>query len=196
MGIENETFFVMDVEGSGATPPEIVELAITSVNDLKIGARRWEWRVQPNGPIAAAATRIHGITQDDVAKAPSIDDIAGEIMTWTDGQRIIGHNVRVELEIISRSIPDWKPSMAIDTLRLAKAIRPGLTSYGLENLSQALNISEEAERLTGGRHHSAAFDTVVTALLFIELISSLPANSRMTALMGADILNNRQGVLL
>lgn len=196
MGIEHETFFVMDVEGSGATPPEIVELAITPIKDLEIGARRWEWRVQPNGPIAATATRIHGITLDDVAEAPSIDDIAGEIMTWTDGQRIIGHNVRVELEIISRSIPDWKPSMAIDTLRLAKATRPGMASYGLENLSQALNISEEAERLTGGRHHSAAFDTVVTALLFIELVSSIPANSRMAALMDADILNNRQGVLL
>jgi DNA polymerase III subunit epsilon len=195
MGLEHEAFHAIDVEGNGGQPPEIIELAIAPIVDLQLGARRWEWRVQPKEPIAPSATRIHGITDDDVVDAPSIEDIAPDIMTWTDKRRIIGHNVRVELEIISRSIPDWKPSMAVDTLRLAKTIRPGLASYGLESLGQATGLAAEAERLTGRRHHSALFDTVLTALLFIELITSVSEEDREGVLMDADILDKRQGTL-
>lgn len=195
MGLEHEAFYAIDVEGNGGQPPEIIELAIAPIVDLQLGPRRWEWRVQPKKPIAPSATRIHGITDDDVVDAPTIEDIASDIATWTDQRRIIGHNVRVELEIISRSIPDWKPAMAVDTLRLAKIIRPGLVSYGLESLGRATGLSAEAERLTDRRHHSALFDTVLTALLFIELITSVFEKDRERVLMDADILDKRQGTL-
>lgn len=195
MGLEHEAFYAIDVEGNGGQPPEIIELAIASIADLQLGPRRWEWRVQPKEPIAPSATRIHGITDEDVVDAPTIEDIAPDIVTWTDQRRIIGHNVRVELEIISRSIPYWQPAMAVDTLRLAKIIRPGLVSYGLESLGRATGLSAEAERLTDRRHHSALFDTVLTALLFIELITSVSEKDRERVLMDADILNKRQGAL-
>lgn len=195
MGLERQTFLAIDVEGNGGQPPEIIEIAIAPITDLQLGPRRWEWRVQPKEPIAPSATRIHGMTDDDLVDAPSIDDIAPDIMRWTDKRRIIGHNVRVELDIISRSIPDWKPSMAVDTLRLAKAVRPGLASYGLESLGQLTGLSARVAELTGRRHHSALFDTVLTAFLFIELIADVSEGDRERMLKDADILNERQGTL-
>jgi DNA polymerase-3 subunit epsilon len=196
MELALQRYWVIDVEGNGGTPPEIVELAITEVSNLTIGSRQWDWLVRPENPIHQGATRIHGLSDDDVVDAPSIDDIAGDIMTWTDGAKIVGHNVKIEVDIITRAIPEWRPIAAIDTLKLAKALRPGLESYSLERLGSLLDIARTAEEISGKRHHRALYDTTLTALLFINLLAGLPEAKRSVALLDADILSSRQGTLL
>jgi DNA polymerase-3 subunit epsilon len=195
MGIGSGRNWVIDVEGTGSTPPEIVELAILEIVDLKFTGNKRHWLVRPKQPIAASATRIHGLTDDDVIGAPSIEDIADDVLQWLDVTPVIGHNVRVELEIISRSIPDWSPRAAIDTLKLARLLRPGLPTYGLEKLGASLGHSDEAARLSGSRHHSALYDATLTGLIYIDLVSSLP-DDRRTVLRDADILDPNQGSLL
>ncbi len=196
MDLALERFWVMDVEGNGASPPEIVEIALVGLAHLELQSKRMEWLVRPQVPISPAVTRIHGITDSDVADAPDIDDIADDVMTWTDGARIIGHNVRVELDAISSAIPDWRPAMAIDTLKLAKSVCPGLQSYGLERLGQHFELTEQASRISGKKHHSALYDSVLTALLFIELVTSLPEERRNSVLIDCDLLDPSQGSLL
>lgn len=196
MDLALESFWVLDVEGNGASPPEIVEIALVGLANLELQSKRMEWLVRPQLPISPAVTRIHGITDSDVADAPDINDIADDVMTWTDGARIIGHNVRVELDAISSAIPDWRPAMAIDTLKLAKSICPGLQSYGLEKLGQHFELTERASRISGKKHHSALYDSVLTALLFIELVTSLPEERRNSVLIDCDLLNPSQGSLL
>jgi DNA polymerase-3 subunit epsilon len=195
MGINSNRYWVIDVEGSGSTPPEIVELAMLEIAELKFTGNKRHWLVRPKQPIEPSATRIHGLTDDDVIGAPSIEDIADDMLQCLDDTPIIGHNVRVELEIISRSVPDWAPRAAIDTLKLARLLRPGLPSYGLENLGESLKLSEEAARSSGRAHHSALYDATLTGLIFIDLVSSLPDDKR-TVLRDANILDPKQGTLL
>lgn len=192
MGMIWEKTWVIDVEGNGATPPEIVEIALLELVELRPTGRAFHWLIKPEQPITAAVTRIHGLSDDDVAGAPSIDDIADDVVTWTDGCVIVGHNVRVELDAISRSIPGWQPSAAIDTLKLARSLRPGLSSYSLENLGAALKLTTEAKRQTGLRHHSAQFDVALTALLFVELLGPLDRAGRELRVREADILFKSQ----
>ncbi len=187
-----EKAWVVDVEGNGATPPEIVEIALLELVDLRPSGRAFHWLVKPEQPISAAVTRIHGLTDEDVHGAPSIDDIAEDIARWTDEGVIIGHNVRIELEVIGRSIPKWQPSAAIDTLKLARALRPGLDSYSLEKLGSALDLTAEAERQTGLTHHSAQFDVALTALLFASLLNPLDRAGRDFRTREADILFKAQ----
>lgn len=192
MGMSWQKVWVVDVEGNGATPPEIIEIALLELIDLEPTGRAFHWLIKPNASISAAVTRIHGLTDADVAGAPTIDDVAEDILTWTAGGVIVGHNVRVELEVISRSIPEWQPSAAIDTLKLARSLRPGLESYGLEKLGSALGLTAEAERQTGLRHHSAEFDVVLTGLLFSSLLRPLDIDSRTARARDADILFSAQ----
>src|SRR5260221_7385240 len=124
MDVEGNRYWVVDVEGSGGAPPEIVELAMLEVVDLKLTGNQRHWLIRPERPIQPTASRIHGLTDADVSDAPSIEDIADDVLLWLDETPIVGHNVRVEVDIISRSIPDWSPRVAIDTLKLAKAQRP------------------------------------------------------------------------
>ncbi|MEJ0050142.1 MAG: 3'-5' exonuclease [Methylovirgula sp.] len=196
MDVVFQKVWVIDVEGNGATPPDIVEMAMIEVNDLRLTNRQRHWLIRPQTPILPAATRIHGITNKQVADAPGIDDISEEIVTWTDGAAIVGHNVRVELDVIGRQVPDWKPAAAIDTLKLARTLKPGLESYSLEKLGAALGYTEEAARLSERKHHSAIYDATLTSLIYIDLISSLPEDRRHATLMAANLLDNRQGTLL
>jgi DNA polymerase-3 subunit epsilon len=196
MGIDTERLWVVDVEGSGGSPPEIVELAMVQVERLALSDTKRHWFLQPEHGILPAATRIHGLTDDDVVGAPSMADIADDVVMWLEGTPIVGHNVKVEVEILSRSIPDWTPVAAIDTLKLAKSLRPGLKSYGLANLGTEFGLSEQAAERTGARHHSALYDATLTALLLIHLLSPLTSEQRQTALADADIRAPKQGSLL
>jgi DNA polymerase III subunit epsilon len=196
MAIGDNRLWVVDVEGSGGVPPEIVELAMLELADLTLTGNQRHWLIRPERPIQAAASHIHGLTDADVADAPSIEDIADDVLLWLNDAPIIGHNVRVELDIISRSFPDWAPRAAFDTLKLAKILRPGLESYGLEKLGAILGLSEEAALRSGRSHHSALYDATLTALVFVDLLSTLPDARRADVLRDADILDRRQATLL
>ena len=115
MEIDTGRFWIIDVEGSGSSPPEIVELAMLQVDRLVLTENKRHWFVRPEHGIKPAATRIHGLTDDDVVGSPDIADIVDDIITWIEDTPIVGHNVKIEVDILSRSLPDWKPSSAIDT---------------------------------------------------------------------------------
>lgn len=187
-------FWVVDLEGSGSRPPEIVEIAMLELVELVPRARH-HWLVRPAGGIDPAASRIHGITDADLEGAPALEDIAPDICDHLNGVPIIGHNVRVEVDVLSRSLPEWKPESAIDTLRLAKLLLPGKASYALSNLGAELGLDVEARRLTDKGSHSALFDTTLTALLFIDMVKPLPTERRHQVLQSCDILYKPQGSL-
>lgn len=195
MGLESQ-FWVVDVEGNGGQPPEIVELAMVEVAGFRLTGRQRHWLVRPENPIQPSATRIHGLSDDDVADAPSIGDIADDILTWLNDVAVIGHNVRIELDIIARSVEGWSPRSAIDTLKLARTLRPGLQSYGLQNLGQALGLAEEAAKRSGRGHHSAIYDATLAALIFVNLMERVPVADRLSVLNDADLLNPRQPNLI
>lgn len=196
MGLDQSTFWVIDVEGNGAAPPEIVELAMVQVAQGRLLDRQRHYFIRPQTPILPQVTRIHGITNEDVADAPSFEDISDDLMSWLDGAAIVGHNVKVEVDILARSLPDWTPTMAIDTLRLARLVLPSLASYSLESIGETLGHTAEAKRRSGQGHHSALFDATLTALVFLDLAARAREAGRAELVPESDILGARQGKLL
>lgn len=188
-------FWVVDVEGNGASPPEIIELAMVEISSFQLTGKTHHWFIKPQEPISSHVTRIHGITNDDVASAPSIEDIEDDVYLWIEDAPIIGHNVRVEVDALKHGLAAWSPVAAVDTLRLAKKAKPGLASYSLENLGSELGLSERASQLTGRKHHSALYDATLTALLFIDLLRTIPTIDQPIAIAEADILHQSQGQL-
>lgn len=195
MGLDQSTLWVIDVEGNGASPPEIVELAMVQIAEGVLGRQR-HYFIRPQTPISPHVTRIHGITNEDVASAPSFEDITDDLMGWLEGAVIVGHNVKVEVDILTRNLPDWSPTQAIDTLRLARLVLPTLNSHSLESVGAALGLTPEARRLTGQGHHAALFDATLTALVFLELSARATQAGRPELVAEADILGSRQGRLL
>lgn len=196
MGLEQLSLWVVDVEGNGGTPPEIVELAMVQVSALKVTDAQRHYFVQPSAPISSHATRIHGITNEDVSTAPTFADIEDDVSRWLDGAAIVGHNVKVEVEILKRSLPDWSPTKAIDTLRLSRAVLPNLKSHSLASVGDHLGHTAAAQIRSGRDHHSALFDATLTALVFIDLTKRALEAGRPDLLDDADILRSAHGELI
>jgi len=189
--------WAVDVEGNGANPPEIVELGIVEMDDLQLTGNVKHWQFRPEHEITPAVSRIHGITNDDVADAPPIEDVIDDILLWLEESPIVGHNVRVELEALSRVLPDWKPAAAYDSLKVARALLPNEEKFGLERLGDVLGLNDAASlAVGGGAAHSGPYDAAMSAILLERLLSPLPQTERDKILMDADILNSRQGTLL
>ncbi|MDF2374480.1 MAG: 3'-5' exonuclease [Rhizobiaceae bacterium] len=189
-------FWVVDVEGNGANPPEIIELAMVELRSRQLTGKIHHWFIKPSEPISHHVTRVHGITNEDVAREPSIEDIEDDVCLWLEGVPIIGHNVKIEVDALKAGFPHWVPVAAVDTLKLAKKLKPSLASYSLQNLGDELGLSQRAVELTDRGHHSALYDATLTALLFIDLLKGVEVSDQQKIIVDADILNLAQGSLL
>lgn len=164
------TFAVIDVEGNGQQPPDLVEIAIATV-DRGVRQAVYSSLIRPPRPITPIVRRLHGISNEAVADAPSIAQIADEISDRLEGKVPLGHNVRVDINVISRQLPtSWTPAFAIDTLLLAKRVLPAQPSYSLERLRAHLGLEHEGSSTI---RHRAGADVVAAFDLFCALVSRL-----------------------
>jgi exodeoxyribonuclease X len=160
------TYVVVDVEGNGQQPPDLVELAVVPIIGGVIG-EPVSWLVKPDEPIKPFATRIHGLTNHDVADAPVFAAIKGEVQRALNADALIAHNAHVDLDVLRRKLSDWKPPEVFDTLKLARRLLPDTNSYKLGSLVDAFRLAEGLP--DGLTPHRATYDVLVTARLFVQL---------------------------
>lgn len=162
------TYAVVDVEGNGQQPPDLVEVAVVPIVRGQI-QEPVSWLVKPERPIKYFATRIHGITTADVADAPSFGTVADEIREALDVPAFIAHNAHVDVGVLKRYLPKWDVPEVFDTLKLAKRLLPNQSGYRLGTLVRALNLDDG---LPGDlTPHRATYDVLVTARLFVRLVT-------------------------
>ena len=166
-------YAVADVEGNGQQPPDLVELAILPITDGTIG-EPVSWLVKPPRPIKAFATRIHGISAEDVASAPAFADIRHEVRQALGGRVLVAHNAHVDTGVLGRELGEWEYPEVFDTLKLARRLLPGQPSYKLGALVKALSL--DGEMPSGLVPHRAAYDVLVTARLFVRLATRHDGN--------------------
>ncbi|MBP2334693.1 DNA polymerase III epsilon subunit-like protein [Saccharothrix coeruleofusca] len=187
---------VVDLEGNGAQPPEIVEIAVLTVDaspdsrdeDLVDegavdegpvdegavdegplgGARVRSWLVRPTTPVTAMARRVHGITDDELAGRPLWCGVAREVEPLVTGRAMVAHAAAGDYRVLRAHLPTWRPPMVLDTLTLARHLWPGLPAYGLGALVRhaGLDTSGPRER----RAHRAGFDAWCAWLLLCRLV--------------------------
>jgi DNA polymerase III epsilon subunit family exonuclease len=160
---------VVDVETTGMDTAlaDIVEIAGVRIKKGKI-ADRWSTLVKPARPIVGV--QMHGITDADVAKAPSAKDAVQQLLDWAGDAILIGHNVGFDLGFLTEaSGTSFTPGTYLDTLALARDGFPvGPESYKLGDLSKFFGI-----QLQGS--HRAAPDAEATAELVLKLAEDIPA---------------------
>jgi len=166
---------VVDIEGNGETPQEIIELAIFHISDGELMPRHDEWLVRPKKPVTAHATAFHGIQNKMLAGQPGLCDVVDQVSAALSSKIVIGHNVRVDVELLKKAIPNWHPILILDTLKLARAVHPGARSYSLSSL-----VSERQIDVRSGTFHRASSDARATAYLFLDLTKTLGASRRVT----------------
>lgn len=156
---------VVDIEGNGQRPPELVELAAVPVVGGVVG-EPVSWLVRPPSPITWPARKVHGISDAAVAELPTFNEVADEVRRTLGNTVPVGHNVKIDLDVMTRSLPQWSPIEAFDTLRMARATW-SLPSHKLAALVNHCGLA--AGLPDGMQPHRATYDALVTARLLVEL---------------------------
>lgn len=168
-------YLAIDIEGNGQQPPDVVELGIVIVENGYITGVPQVWLVRPENPITHFATRIHHISNKDVASAPNLESVQTDILQLLCSDYIIAHNASVDYGVLRRKFTNWKPKGILDTLRMARKIVPRLKSYSLDKLVGEFNLDFDLDR-TDLKTHRAGYDALIAARLFLYLLNYENAN--------------------
>ncbi len=100
--------------------------------------------VDPGMPIPQRASAIHGISDADVAGAPSFREVAPALLALAEGAVIVAHNVRFDLSFLDAELSrlglSRPPAETADTVVLSRRAFPGRASYRLGAIASALGI--------------------------------------------------------
>ena len=100
-GWADRRYVVVDVEGNGQQPPDIVEVATVPIVDGVIGEPQ-SWLVKPPRPVTQMTVRIHGLTNPELVAAPPFADIEKELRQALDAQVLVAHNAHVDVGVLQR----------------------------------------------------------------------------------------------
>ena len=119
------------------------------------------------GEFSPFNVRIHGITSEKVADAPTFADLFPRFQARVDGHVVISYS-KFDLSVIN-SLLDYYGCTSkfkhVDVCALAKECVPGLPNYKLPTVAQHLGLG-------GFNHHDAIEDAIMCAKVFLALKSS------------------------
>jgi len=164
-----DEFVIVDVETTGTDPKmaDLLEIAAVKVKKGKI-TDRWSTLVNPGRAILG--NQMHGITDKDVAKAPTPAAAAAQALKFIGDATVVGHSVGFDLGFLEAALADgtrFEQGRYLDTLTIAREGYPDLENYKLETLSRFFGI-ELAQA------HRAGPDAEATANLLIWFGNDLP----------------------
>ncbi len=128
--------------------------------------------VNPGRPIPPVASRVHGLTDADVAAHPPFAAVAPELQAWLGDSVVVGHSIHFDLAVLrheaQRHGVPWRDPRVLDVAFLAAGLDRGLVDTSLDGLALGLGITVE------GRH-TAWGDAQATARIYAALLPRLQA---------------------
>jgi DNA polymerase-3 subunit epsilon len=160
-------YAIVDIETTGgyASGSGITEIAIL-IHDGKTIIDRYQTLINPLMPIPFYIQALTGITDDMVCQSPVFGQIAEHIYKVLEGRVFVAHNVNFDYSFIKHHLERAGytfNAQKLCTVRLTRKIKPGLSSYSLGKLCDALKIPL-IDR------HRAEGDAQATAILFSRLL--------------------------
>jgi DNA polymerase III epsilon subunit family exonuclease len=174
--LEDLDYTVLDTETTGLRADRgdrIVAIACVRVRRGVVRSdERFEALVNPERPIPPASTRIHGVTDDMVTGAPTIEGIFPRVADFARGTVLVGHEVWFDLRFLREAtdrlaLPPLSQSHPVlDTRALSEVVHGSWGDHDLDAVAARLGIP-----LIG--RHSALGDALVTAEILARLLRLL-----------------------
>jgi len=161
-------FVAVDLETTGSRPgrSSIIEVGAVRFNASRV-ISTFEHLVRPTEPIPHAVEQLTGITTTMVAHSSDVADVVIAFRDFADDAVLVAHNYRFDLSFLDHVADElWGEPFhrpAIDTLALAKRLRPDLRRYSLGSLADEYGTPTTPD-------HRAGKDARATAELLQALL--------------------------
>lgn len=151
-GSTPQTWAVLDTETGGFTQPgSICEVGVVwyDYEGNQTDERELRAALLPGLKISPEAERIHGISQSDLAGAPTLANVMAALAPDLHGIRIVAQSAwfdKGQLDLAAKLDPGiWRPAPEqwAELSCLAFLGRPGLSSYALDYMLAELGFSDK-----------------------------------------------------
>lgn len=147
---------VIDTETAGLDPRDgVVDLAIIEIDENFDPIATFESLIDPEGPISPSASGVHGITVEDVADAPTLQqffDTTDAGVYCEEPLYVIGHKVGFDIGFLAEHLRG--EIIPVCTLRLARQLYPDAENHKLQTLRYMFGLE-------AGTAHRAYGDTLL-----------------------------------
>ena len=127
--------------------------------------------VDSSRPFNPHAPGRHARRRDEIASAPTPQELWPSIMNRLTRFPLCAHNAATEKKILRAMAPMHRFGPWIDTLRIARKVWPGCPSYALEDVIAVLGLIPRVMALCPGREaHDALYDAVASACILEHLL--------------------------
>ena len=163
-----DEFVVVDVETTGRDPKvaDLIEIGAVRVSKGEI-VDRFSTFVSPARAIFGA--QMHGITDADVANAPTAREAVEKFLEFAGETPLVGHNVGFDLGFLAEALGEpmkFVGATSYDTLAIAREGYPDLESYKLGDIARFLGVTVETA-------HRGLADAETTATILSRFAEDL-----------------------
>ena len=170
----SKKYIILDTETTGLEVKQghrVIEIGAVLLNDRKKSEEHFHTYLNPSRLIDEEATKVHGITNQDLEDKPSFDEIAEEFIQFVEGSTLVIHNapfdlgfLNTELNMSSSSYPKLEEICDIeDSLLIARNKYPGQRN-SLDALANRYSISGYDRTF-----HGALLDANILADVYMQL---------------------------
>lgn len=163
----------LDTETTGLYPDQghrIIEIAAVEIFNRRATQRHFHVYINPEREIDPGAQEVHGISLEFLQDKPLFANVAEDFIAFIRGAELIIHNapfdlgfLNMELAKLNQDKLETHVSGIIDTLKMAKEMRPGQRN-NLDALCRHFGIDNSQRTL-----HGALLDAELLAEVYIAM---------------------------
>jgi len=164
---------VLDTETTGLNAKlgdRIIEIGCVEVLSRRVSERRFHAYLNPERDVDLGATRVHGLTLEDLRQKPKFADVAREFLDFVSGAEVIIHNAEFDVEFLDLELGRAKlgrladhVERVTDTLAYARELHPGKKNT-LDALCERYFINNAHRTL-----HGALLDALLLAECYLAM---------------------------
>ncbi len=148
---------VLDTETTGLNAKlgdRIIEIGCIEILDRRISERQFHAYLNPEREVELGATRVHGLTREDLMAKPRFAEVAKDLLDFVAGAEIIIHNADFDVEFLDQELGRARlkafkeyVGQITDTLFMSRELNPGRKAsldalcerYGINNTHRTLH---------------------------------------------------------
>jgi DNA polymerase-3 subunit epsilon len=164
---------VLDTETTGLNArhgDRIIEIGCVEILDRRISERVFHTYLNPEREVELGATRVHGLTREDLLAKPKFAEVAKDFLDFVAGAEIIIHNADFDVEFLDLELGRARlgtlreqVAKVTDTLFMARELHPGRKN-SLDALCERYFVDHANRTL-----HGALLDARLLAEVYLAM---------------------------